>query len=108
MQTKFVIVLHNKDEYTFEETPLFDSYPSPSTIEHYLQKSHYHYAKVEKRYSLDFEESVHQLKPLTFLCWLDEFGNYNEYIYSTNEEKLLFQKISQLKEKMLPYTVTCF
>lgn len=107
MQTRFVIIMHNRDEHIFEESyELFDEYPRPEVIESYLRKSKYAFAKVEKRYSLhDIEEEHKKMNGSTetyVIHFVDENGNIESYTAFTVEDKE--RKEKELISAGLPFT----
>ena len=107
METKYVIIMHNAEGHTFEESPLLDAYPKPNLIEHYLREGKYTFAKVEKRYCIgNFEEAhaaLNQKRKFyeTYYVTADgagiEHGTYSEVIH------LGF--IARLKELGLPFKI---
>lgn len=104
MDTRFVIIMHNRDEFTFEESDLLDEYPKPEVIESYLRKSNYAFAKVEKRYSLNIEEEHKKMNTsveMYVIHYLDENGNEETYTAHNAEDK--DHKEKELISAGLPY-----
>jgi superfamily II DNA helicase RecQ len=103
METKYVIILHNRDDHSFEESPLLDEYPKPELIEYYLSRSNYRYAKVEKRYSLQFQEESYMEATTWKISFINEHGQ-NSVIYCHSEQELQARK-RELDEENIPYQV---
>lgn len=105
METKYVIIMHNAEGHTFEESPLLDNYPKPEMIEYYLNQGKYSFAKVEKRYALENINEVHVTlntrKPSYEAYYLTEDGIPG--FFSTHDELEFKGFILNLKEQDIPY-----
>jgi hypothetical protein len=106
IETKYVIILHNRDDFSFEESPLLDEYPKPELIEYYLRRSNYRYAKVEKRYALHFEEGGAGMeeKQMWKIRFVNEYGA-ETVIYCHSEQEVQARR-KELDEQKISYEVT--
>lgn len=105
IQTKYVIILHNRDDHSFEESPLLDEYPNAELIEYYLHRSNYRYAKVEKRYALHFEEGVNNMEKQRIwkIVYINEYGT-ETVIYCHSEQEVQARR-QELDKQKIPYEV---
>ena|SRR5690606_5499868 len=107
MDTKYVIIMHNAEGHSFEESPLLDSYPKPELIEHYLNKGIFSFAKVEKRYSLGNFEKAHTAlntkREFYEVYFIREDGS--EDFFGTENQRVFERFISYLEYLESPYKI---
>lgn len=108
METKYVILMHNLEDHSFEESPLLDSYPKPELIQSYLEQSKFCFAKVEKRYALYNMEETHskmnQRSKIYEIYYLADDGSTG--MYGTSDKEEFLSLIKGLEENDIPHIHT--